>query len=96
VYGLRYAEFVVPLVKAVQELNEELETKSDEISILKKENELMRAGLEQIEQQQEQIEQQQAVIEIQQNEIHYLKEANASSNESIKEIKAHLNLQTKK
>ena len=58
VYGLRYAEFVVPLVKGMQE-------------------------------QQEQIEQQQ-------NEIQELKEANASLNESIYEIKAHLNLQIKK
>ena len=56
----------------------------------------MQEQQEMIGQQQEQIEQQQAVIESQQNEIHYLKEANARSNESIKEIKAHLNLETKK
>jgi trimeric autotransporter adhesin len=39
-YGLRYAEFVVPLVKAVQELNkkdEELTKKAEEIDQLKKE-----------------------------------------------------------
>ncbi|HEV8538733.1 MAG TPA: hypothetical protein VGR15_07395, partial [Bacteroidota bacterium] len=35
-YGLRYAEFVVPLVKAVQELvsqNKELRTKNEELSV---------------------------------------------------------------
>ncbi len=40
-YGLRYAEFVVPLVKAVQELNEELKLQNDiqqqQIDELKKE-----------------------------------------------------------
>ena len=29
-YGLRYAQFVVPLVKAVQELNEKLDQKQAE------------------------------------------------------------------
>jgi cell division protein FtsB len=42
------------------------------------------------------VQQQQEQIEQQQNEIQELKEANASLNESIYEIKAHLNLQTKK
>ena len=31
VYGLRYAEFVVPLVKAVQELNQKNEAQQKEI-----------------------------------------------------------------
>jgi hypothetical protein len=41
VYALSYAEFVVPLVKAVQELskeNEELKKKTEKISELKEEN----------------------------------------------------------
>jgi hypothetical protein len=42
-YGLRYSQFVVPLVKAVQELN----TKNEK---LQKENELLRLRLERIEQ----------------------------------------------
>jgi ABC-type dipeptide/oligopeptide/nickel transport system ATPase component len=42
------------------------------------------------------VQEQQEQIEQQQNEIQELKEANASLNESIYEIKAHLNLQTKK
>lgn len=33
-YGLRYAEFVVPLVKSVQELNQKLESKDEEIQNL--------------------------------------------------------------
>ncbi len=34
-YGLRYGQFVVPLVKAVQELNEKLEQKDTENDQLK-------------------------------------------------------------
>ena len=36
IYGLRYAEFVVPLVKAVQELNQKLEAKDQEVEELRK------------------------------------------------------------
>ncbi|MEP7168008.1 MAG: tail fiber domain-containing protein [Bacteroidota bacterium] len=46
VYGLRYAEFVVPLVKAVQELNEKL--KSD-VRSLKSENEKQNQRIEKLE-----------------------------------------------
>jgi len=37
-YGLRYAEFVVPLVKAVQELSEQVNELKAEIEVLKKNN----------------------------------------------------------
>jgi hypothetical protein len=37
-YGLRYAEFVVPLVKAVQELSAQNDTKDEAITALQKEN----------------------------------------------------------
>jgi hypothetical protein len=40
VYGLRYAEFVVPLVKAVQEQQEMIEEKDEEIEAIQEENEL--------------------------------------------------------
>ena len=52
-YGLRYAEFVVPLVKAVQELsekNDELNLKMEQFENLKMENEQLRSRLELIEQ----------------------------------------------
>jgi hypothetical protein len=45
-YGLRYAEFVVPLVKAVQELNEELKL---QVKTLGAENEILAQRLESIE-----------------------------------------------
>jgi hypothetical protein len=45
-YSLRYAEFVVPLVKAVQELNEELQA---EVASLKAENELLIKRIEKVE-----------------------------------------------
>jgi trimeric autotransporter adhesin len=44
-YGLRYSEFVVPLVKAVQELSE----KTDEIEELKKQNNELSARLKKLE-----------------------------------------------
>ena len=44
-YGLRYAEFVVPLVKAVQELNAKLESVLDENAQLKKQIEKINAHL---------------------------------------------------
>ncbi len=52
-YGLRYAEFVVPLVKAVQELdaNQQSASKNQqtEIDALKKENESLKTRLDQLE-----------------------------------------------
>jgi hypothetical protein len=36
IYSLSYAEFVVPLVKAVQELSEEAEAKAEAIALLEK------------------------------------------------------------
>ncbi|HKR05993.1 MAG TPA: tail fiber domain-containing protein [Bacteroidia bacterium] len=45
-YGLRYAEFVVPLVKAVQELNEELKS---EVTSLKSQNELQNERIQKLE-----------------------------------------------
>ena len=45
-YSLRYSEFVVPLVKAVQELNAQLKT---EIELLKAQNEELRARLDKLE-----------------------------------------------
>lgn len=54
-YGLRYAEFVVPLVKAVQELetkNEKIEKQNQEqqeqIELLKKENQALKDSLAQL------------------------------------------------
>lgn len=38
IYGLRYSEFVVPLVKSVQELNEELQSKSQKVAELEQQN----------------------------------------------------------
>jgi hypothetical protein len=49
-YSLRYAEFVVPLVKAVQELNAELKT---EVEMLKAQNEELRARLDKLEAEKE-------------------------------------------
>ena len=40
-YGLRYSEFVVPLVKAVQELQLQLNDMKEEIDLLKKENKML-------------------------------------------------------
>jgi len=42
IYSLRYAEFVVPLVKAVQELSEQNERMQEQINELKKENDLLK------------------------------------------------------
>ena len=41
-YGLRYAEFVVPLVKAVQEQQKMIEAQNEEIQMLKKEIETLK------------------------------------------------------
>src|SRR6266536_2387041 len=52
-YGLRYSEFVVPLVKAVQELskqNDELNLKMSQFENLKMENQELRSRLHYIEQ----------------------------------------------
>ena len=46
IYGLRYSEFVVPLVKAVQELNMELKKQNED---LKKEIETLRSRIEMLE-----------------------------------------------
>ncbi len=52
-YGIRYSQFVVPLVKSVQELNEKLEKENTdqtaEIEELKEENEALKARLEKLE-----------------------------------------------
>jgi hypothetical protein len=55
-YGLRYAEFVVPLVKAVQELNQKNETlenfvktQQEAIDIMKKQNEQLVQRIEKLE-----------------------------------------------
>ncbi|TMI79425.1 MAG: SlyX family protein [Bacteroidetes bacterium] len=45
VYGLRYSEFVVPLVKAVQEQQAIIEKQQQQIDDLKKELEGMKAKL---------------------------------------------------
>jgi trimeric autotransporter adhesin len=49
IYGLRYAEFTVPLVKAVQELDAEITTLKLENSVLKQENAEIASRLEAIE-----------------------------------------------
>jgi hypothetical protein len=41
-YGLRYAEFVVPMVKAIQEQQTMIETQQKEIELLKQEIELLK------------------------------------------------------
>ena len=52
-YGLRYAEFVVPLVKAVQESdttqNSESKIKNDAIAVLQNENKELKERLEKLE-----------------------------------------------
>jgi hypothetical protein len=48
-YGLRYAEFVVPLVKAVQEQQEMIDAQKSKISILESENQLLKSSLQLIE-----------------------------------------------
>ena len=47
IYGLRYSEFVVPLVKSVQELNEELQSKSQKIAALEQQNKELLLEVEQ-------------------------------------------------
>ena len=41
-YGLRYAEFVVPIVKAIQEQQSEIEILKEQIELLKASNELLK------------------------------------------------------
>lgn len=48
IYGLRYSEFVVPLVKAVQELDQEKEELKAKVEILFADNLAMRAELDKI------------------------------------------------
>ena len=48
-YALRYAEFVVPLVGAVQEQQAVIEQQSEELTILKEENEALATRLDQLE-----------------------------------------------
>ena len=52
-YGIRYSQFVVPLVKSVQELNEKLEKENTEqtteIENLQEENDALKARLEKLE-----------------------------------------------
>ncbi len=47
-YSLRYAEFVVPLVKAVQEQQVIIETQNKTLAQLQQENQQMKAELAQI------------------------------------------------
>ncbi len=47
-YSLRYAEFVVPLVKAVQEQQAVIETQNKTLAQLQQENQQMKAELAQI------------------------------------------------
>ena len=47
-YGLRYAEFVVPLVKAVQELETKNDDQQEQIELLKKENQALKDSLAQL------------------------------------------------
>jgi hypothetical protein len=49
VYGLRYAEFVVPLVKAVQEQQQTIETQNQQLELLKKDNTELKARLDRLE-----------------------------------------------
>ncbi|HEY2727952.1 MAG TPA: tail fiber domain-containing protein, partial [Parafilimonas sp.] len=49
VYGLRYAEFVVPLVKAVQELSGQNDSLKSEIANLKSENETLEQRIAKLE-----------------------------------------------
>lgn len=48
-YGLLYAEFTVPLVKAVQELSAANNLKDEKIVSLQIENELLKSRLEKVE-----------------------------------------------
>jgi len=48
IMGLRYAQFVVPLVKAVQEQQEQIERQGDEIERLKAENQKMKRAFERL------------------------------------------------
>lgn len=48
-YSLRYAEFVVPLVKAVQEQQETIQMLSSEVESLKKDREMLMSRLEALE-----------------------------------------------
>jgi hypothetical protein len=45
-YGLRYAEFTVPLVKAVQEMDAQAAKQGEELSVLRAENAALRAEVE--------------------------------------------------
>jgi hypothetical protein len=47
-YSLRYSEFVVPLVKAVQELNTNNEKLQQMVDLLKKQNELMQQQIDEL------------------------------------------------
>jgi len=49
VYGLRYAEFVVPLVKAVQEQQQTIETQNQQMELLKKDNAELKTRLDRLE-----------------------------------------------
>jgi predicted RNase H-like nuclease (RuvC/YqgF family) len=48
-YGLRYAEFVVPLVKAVQEQQATIETLNKKVESAEKENAELKARLDRLE-----------------------------------------------
>jgi trimeric autotransporter adhesin len=48
-YNLRYAEFTVPIVKAVQELSAANQAQQRELELLKSENEMLRQRLENLE-----------------------------------------------
>jgi hypothetical protein len=65
-YGLRYAEFVVPLVKAVQEQQEFIEQQNEKIEFQDKKTEQLGAKLEE---QSLEINRLKALIETQQNQI---------------------------
>src|SRR5450432_2627846 len=47
-YGLSYSDFVVPLVKAVQELNDSNEAKNDKINFLQDEVDSLKIGLQEL------------------------------------------------
>jgi len=65
-YGLRYAEFVVPLVKAVQEQQEEIVQQNEKIEFQDKKTEQLRMKLEE---QSLEINELKTLIETQQNQI---------------------------
>ena len=54
-YGLRYAEFVVPLVKAVQELSTENKTIKEENTELKKDNSEMKTKINKVEKENQEL-----------------------------------------